>query len=119
MVTVSPIGSVIIQPVNWIASTGDKASFICIALSGPSNTYRWIRTGAVNLQSLAGSGEPFSIDTFLQNLTTYIIQNVLEFSLVVYEDHGVYRCVVTADMINNITVSNNATITGELTLLIS
>ena len=198
-----------LQPVNWIASTGDRASFICIAFGGPNNTYRWIRTGSVNLQSLTGSGELFFIDTFLQNLTTYIIQNgsilnitsvnatedggqyscvamnqagydeatamlnvrpiilenpgsqrvapgmnvtlrcraesfpvseyqweklntytdkfeslageirsVLEFSLVMYEDHGVCRCVVTADMINNITISNNATITGEIIIII-
>ena len=86
------------HPEDLRLQNGDTAVLQCRAESFPTSTYQWQRYDATANQFNNLPGEDNST-----------LQLIVSFS-----DHGVYRCVATASVINETAHSNNATLTGEL-----
>ena len=86
------------HPRDQLTSVRENLTLSCRAESFPYSQYQWQKynTTSQTYQSLPG-----------ENST------VLKFNQVQHSDYGVYRCVVTAPVINAVAYSNNATVTGE------
>ena len=92
---VSPESSIDVQLRNQVANSNGQALFNCTAQGGPSNMFRWLRSG-VNLLDLSNSQVPFSASEFLQGLQSSVVQNGAQLSIksVNALDGGLYTCVV-------------------------
>ena len=82
--TVSPDGSVQIDPVTVDASFGDEVSFTCSSDGGPDNQYQWIY---------------LETNEIVQNGTTLTIP------LTAYDNGGNYQCRVTNEAGSDTAVS--------------
>uniref|UniRef100_A0A1X7UG07 serine--tRNA ligase n=1 Tax=Amphimedon queenslandica TaxID=400682 RepID=A0A1X7UG07_AMPQE len=103
VLTVSPDGSVEIDPSIIIATNGSTVTFTCSARGGPNNTFVWIRSNATGL--IANETElmsllamaPVDVDGFLDAAGPLIIENGTELTLEYINatmDGGNYSCVV-------------------------
>ncbi|XP_019857978.1 PREDICTED: hemicentin-1-like, partial [Amphimedon queenslandica] len=91
LVTVSPLDSVVVDPMNRTVSIGDTANFTCRAQGGPGNMFRWIK-GNFNGPTLTA---PLNVTQFLNSLS--IFRSGYELSFTVgggAADGGYYTCIV-------------------------
>ncbi|XP_019855188.1 PREDICTED: receptor-type tyrosine-protein phosphatase F-like isoform X3 [Amphimedon queenslandica] len=103
VLTVSPEGSVEIDPAFTIATNGSTVTFTCSARGGPNNTFVWTRSNATGsmaneteLMSLAAM-IPIDVDGFLDLAGPLIIENGTELTLEYINatmDGSNYSCVV-------------------------
>ena len=96
VVYVKPL--IVEHPQDELTSAGENFTLTCRAESFPYPQYRWERYNSMSQLYETMQGEN---------------SNVLKFDQVEHEEHGVYRCVATAPVINAVAFSNNATVTGE------
>ena len=88
----SPLGSVLVGPVNTTEENGDTTTFTCTASGGPDNTIVWIRGSDVG--SSMSPGE-FDSTAFLQQLLNISTSpNLTISSINATQDGGMYTCVV-------------------------
>ena len=101
--TVSPDGSVEIDPEFIILTNGSNVTFTCSARGGPNNTFVWTRSNAT--ESMVNETElmsllamiPIDLDDFLDVAGPLIIENGTELALEsinATRDGGNYSCVV-------------------------
>ncbi|XP_019862900.1 PREDICTED: peroxidasin-like, partial [Amphimedon queenslandica] len=103
VLTISPSGSVEIDPAFTITTNGSTVTFTCSARGGPNNTFIWTRSNATGsmaneteLMSLAAM-IPIDVDGFLHLAGPLIIENGTELTLEYINatrDGGNYSCVV-------------------------
>ena len=86
------------HPMDHLVMNGSNITLSCHAESFPYPRYQWQKynTTAQMFEDIMGANEP-----------DYTI------GAVSYSDYGDYRCRVTAPVIDEISYSNNATLTGE------
>ena len=86
------------HPQDLLTSDGENFTLSCRAESFPYPQYHWEKYNTTSQTYKPLLGERSSL---------------LEFTEVQFNDHGVYRCVATAPVINAVAYSNNYTVTGE------
>ena len=94
-ISVSPNGSVIVDPILRIVDNGSNTTFTCSARGGPNNTYAWIRSfNESQLQTLI-SQRPVDVSAALSVLSPIAIGGTLSISSInATQDGGGYICVV-------------------------
>ena len=94
-ISVSPNGSVSVDPILRIVDNGSDTTFTCSARGGPNNTIAWIRSfNESQLQALI-SQRPVNVSAVLNVLSPIAIGDTLSISTInATQDGGGYLCVV-------------------------
>ena len=91
---VSPLSSVVTEPVTETLSIGNTANFTCRAQGGPSNMFRWIKGSNITSAIQSVETPPLDVSQFLSDLDN--ITSDYSLSLPVTggaADGGEYTCV--------------------------
>ena len=91
------------QPQDQFTRQGDSVTLSCHADSFPSPLYQWEKYNTTSESYYQLPGET---------------NRTLEFSSVEFDNFGDYRCVATAPVIGDTDTSDNATITGECSVVV-
>ena len=94
-ISVSPNGSVSVDPILRIVDNGSDTTFTCSARGGPNNTIAWIRSfNESQLQALI-SQRPVNVSAVLNELSPITTGDTLSRSSInATQDGGGYICVV-------------------------
>ena len=83
LVTISPEGSVIIQPQNMTFDYEDEVNLICTCQGGPNNTFTWLLNGSI-----------ISSGTNNYTIISTEFSSILMISRITAPDHGgLYQCI--------------------------
>ena len=91
----SPLGSVLVSPLNTTEDNDATTTFTCTASGGPENTIVWTRGSDVGPFSGSGLLGSFDSTAFLQQLVNISTgPNLTISSIIATQDGGMYTCVV-------------------------